>query len=231
MKIIKGNIFTSKSQTLVNAVNTVGVMGAGIALEYKLRFPLMYQKYLKICRNNQFNIGNLWLYKHTESKFILNFPTKTHWKYKSKEEYLIKGLEKFTQTYVQKNIKSIAFPLLGADNGGLSQNTSLSIMESYLKNCKIPIEIYIYDQNSKDDLYQKLIYLINNETVENISRNSQINHSIISNITIYLNDNPSINSLSKLTQCKGIGANTLQKIYNYINSTNKNNIDEQLNIF
>ncbi len=96
VRIRKGNIFTSAHQTLVNTVNCKGVMGAGIALEFKLRLPEMYEQYVDKCKNREIAIGKSWLYKPSPSdprgsewtKWVLNFPTKWHWKYDSKLEYL-----------------------------------------------------------------------------------------------------------------------------------------------
>jgi O-acetyl-ADP-ribose deacetylase (regulator of RNase III) len=136
VKVITGNIFTTKAQTIVNTVNCVGVMGAGIALECRLRFPEMYEKYVTLCDQGQLKIGLLWLYKGDE-RWVLNFPTKKHWKYPSKKEYLEKGLEKFLSTYEQKGISSIAFPLLGASQGGIDGEESLAIMLSYLEQATI----------------------------------------------------------------------------------------------
>ncbi len=97
IKIISGNIFTSQCQVIVNTVNCVGVMGAGIALECRLRYPEMYDKYIQYCLESKINIGNLWIYK-TESRWILNFPTKKHWKNPSKIEYLHAGLDYISKT-------------------------------------------------------------------------------------------------------------------------------------
>lgn len=154
IKIIKGNIFTTKCQTIVNTVNCVGVMGAGIAYECRLRYPLMYERYVELCRDKKLNIGMLWIYK-SEDKLIINFPTKYHWRYESKTEYLEKGLQKFIETYKEKGITSVAFPLLGASNGGIPENVSLNIMKEYLVECDIDIEIYQYDPFAYDDLYLK----------------------------------------------------------------------------
>ena len=80
IEIKKGNIFTTKCHTIVNTVNTVGVMGAGIAYEFKLRFPEMFEKYKSFCDSGHIDIGNLWIYKLTKNdnemyEYILNFPT------------------------------------------------------------------------------------------------------------------------------------------------------------
>jgi O-acetyl-ADP-ribose deacetylase (regulator of RNase III) len=134
----KGNLFTSSAQTIVNTVNCVGIMGAGIALEFKYRYPEMYKKYVELCKNNQIQTGRLWLYnKDINRKWVLNFPTKKDWKHPSKLEYLESGLEKFLKFYKERNITSIAFPLLGAQNGGIDPEQSLTTMKNYLSKCDI----------------------------------------------------------------------------------------------
>lgn len=146
IKIVNGNIFNSKAQTIVNTVNCVGVMGKGIALVFKLRYPNMYEQYQKLCDQHLIEIGKLWIYKGEKSDpWVLNFPTKTHWKLPSEYEYIEKGLQKFVDTYKEKGITSVAFPLLGAFNGGLDKERVIEIMQSYLSRCDIPIEIYQYD--------------------------------------------------------------------------------------
>jgi O-acetyl-ADP-ribose deacetylase (regulator of RNase III) len=142
LTIINGDIFQSDSQTIVNTINCVGVMGKGIALEYKNRYPKMFTRYQELCKLGLIKIGSLWLY-NKEPKWVLNFPTKLHWKNPSKIEYLEMGLEKFVETYNEKGITSISFPLLGASNGGIDPEISLRIMSDYLKNCEIPIKIFI----------------------------------------------------------------------------------------
>lgn len=151
----KGNIFQSDKQTIVNTINCVGVMGKGVALGFRLRYPEMYEKYRLFCKEKQITIGKLWLYKPTaaNSPWILNFPTKFHWKYPSKIEYIEIGLQKFIDSYKEKGITSIAFPLLGTHNGGLDKIEVLNLMHSYLEKCDIPIEIYEYDPNAPDELF------------------------------------------------------------------------------
>ena len=118
LDIIKGNLFTSNRQTLVNTVNCVGVMGAGIALSFKI--SQMYERYVEICNSQLLDVGKLWLYK-LEHRWVLNFPTKKYWKRASKIEFLQLGLQKFVDTYKEKGITSIAFPLLGTLNGGIPE--------------------------------------------------------------------------------------------------------------
>ena len=153
--IIKGNIFNSKAQTIVNTVNCVGVMGKGIALVFKLRYPNMFELYQKYCAQHLIGIGKLWIYKGDESDpWVLNFPTKTHWKLPSEYDYIEKGLQKFVETYKERGITSIAFPLLGANNGGLDSEKVMQIMQEYLGQCDIPVEIFMYDPLAPDDLFE-----------------------------------------------------------------------------
>ena len=141
IEITTGDVFQSNTQTIVNTVNCVGVMGKGIALEYKKRYPAMFARYQELCDLKLIKVGTLWLYK-TDDKWILNFPTKDHWRNPSKIEYLELGLTKFVNNYKDKGITSISFPLLGASNGGLDPQVSLEIMYRYLKNCDIPVIIF-----------------------------------------------------------------------------------------
>lgn len=153
--IINGNIFNSKAQTIVNTVNCVGVMGKGIALVFKLRYPSMFEVYQEYCKQKLIAVGKLWIYKGEPlDPWVLNFPTKTHWKLPSEYEYIEKGLQKFVDTYKEKGVTSIAFPLLGAFNGGLDKDRVMDIMISYLSQCDIPVEIYQYDPMAPDDLFE-----------------------------------------------------------------------------
>ncbi len=218
IEVKKGNIFTTQCQTIVNTVNCVGVMGAGIAYEYKLRYPKMFKKYKEYCSDGAISIGKLWIYNletdNSNAKYskILNFPTKDHWKYPTEKEYLEKGLQKFLDTYDQKNIKSIAFPLLGADKGGLDEKTSIKIMKDYLSQCEIPVEIWRFDSKAKDDLYDKFkTEFINNSTSALIEK-SGLRIDAINKIKIALRRDD-INSLSGLQRVRGIGKTSIEKSF------------------
>ena len=144
LTIIKNrNIFDSQCQTIVNTVNCVGVMGKGLALEMKKRYPNMFDKYKDYCDKGLIDIGKLWLYKHSDNKWILNFPTKKHWKNGSEYEYIEEGMKKFVETYQEKGITTIAFPMLGCNNGGLEKDVVIQIMTKYLIKCdNLIVEIY-----------------------------------------------------------------------------------------
>ena len=137
------DIFESKCQVLVNPINCVGVMGKGLALEFKNRYPKMFDKYKNLCDKYLIDIGRLWMFNVNDNKQILNFPTKKDWKDPSQYEYIEEGMDKFVKTYQDKNIKSIAFPLLGCGNGNLNKDIVLQIMTKYLIRCKdLNVEIY-----------------------------------------------------------------------------------------
>lgn len=214
VEIIRGNIFTSKAQTIVNTVNCVGVMGAGIAYEFRLRYPDMYDRYVEICRARKLDIGSLWLYK-TEEKWILNFPTKYDWRFESKIEYLQKGLQKFIDTYKDKEIVSIAFPVLGASNGGIPEAVSLDIMQKYLSKCDINIEIYQYDPLAYDDLYLKFIGIFTSLPDKVIAEKSGLRIDFVRKVNNAIHDDR-IRSMSNLLSVKGIGEITLEKLFAFV---------------
>jgi len=216
IKIIKGNIFTTTCQTIVNTINCLGVMGAGIALEFRYRYPQMFEKYVELCQAKQIEIGKLWLYnKEPDRKWVLNFPTKYDWKYKTKPEYLEKGLEKFLQTYKEKQITSIAFPLLGADKGGLDPALSLMIMEKYLSLCDIPVEIYQYDPQAEDDLISTARKIFLSEKAEDISKKSKINLKVLLKIKKAIQSNE-VCSLIQLSKIKGISETSLASYFQFM---------------
>jgi O-acetyl-ADP-ribose deacetylase (regulator of RNase III) len=139
---VASNLYTSPAQVLVNTVNTQGVMGKGVAAEFKRIYPKMFEQYRDLCERKEIDIGVLWIYK-TPRKWILNFPTKKHWRNPSKPEYIEAGLRKFYEQFAQVGIYSVAFPALGCGNGGLDwQGTVKPIMEKYLN--KLPIDVFIH---------------------------------------------------------------------------------------
>ncbi|MCU0499803.1 MAG: macro domain-containing protein [Anaerolineae bacterium] len=145
---VVGDLFQSSAKVLVNPVNTVGIMGKGIAYEFKRLYPDMFVRYQALCEKKQFHVGQLWLYK-TPNRWILNFPTKEHWRNRSQTTYLEMGLQKFAQTYEQRGITSIAFPMLGCGNGELNWEDQVKpLMEKYLNPLPILIYVHLYRRKS-----------------------------------------------------------------------------------
>src|SRR4051794_35789340 len=100
LSYVSGNLFEAPVQTLVNTVNTVGVMGKGIALTFRQIYPEMFQEYRDLCERGKIDIGALYLYRDPiVNTQVLNFPTKKHWRNPSKLEYIEAGLNCFTRIY------------------------------------------------------------------------------------------------------------------------------------
>lgn len=141
-----GNLLEANAEALVNTVNTVGIMGKGIALQFKKAFPNNYKKYLEACRKKSFNIGDLILTEENSllfgNRIIINFPTKTDWRKPSEYSYIEKGLMALKELIVKNQIKSIAIPPLGSGNGGLEWSRVKNLMETYLSNLDCLIQIF-----------------------------------------------------------------------------------------
>ena len=150
LKFVKGNLLESEAEALVNTVNTVGVMGKGIALQFKNQFPENYKIYSKACKNNEFNIGDLLVTEENSllngRKLIINFPTKTDWRKPSEYSFIEKGIIKLVDLIKEKKIKSIAIPPLGAGNGGLDWVKVRRMMEYYLRD--LDSDIFIFEPNN-----------------------------------------------------------------------------------
>ena len=137
-----GNIFESHAQTLVNTVNCVGVMGKGIALDFKNWYPEMFKEYTELCAQKRVKPGVPYYYSDLLGASVINFPTKDHWRSPSKLSYIKSGLDWFRNNYQKLGITSVAFPPLGCGNGGLPWSTVGPLMYKMLYDLPIDIEIY-----------------------------------------------------------------------------------------
>lgn len=142
VKVLIGNLFESKTQTLVNTVNCVGIMGKGIALEFKKRFPEMFEDYSARCSRKEVKLGFPYLYKDLIHQHILNFPTKDHWRSVANLEDIIKGLDYLLKMYKEWGITSLAVPPLGCGEGQLEWRVVGPTLYRYLNKMDIPIELY-----------------------------------------------------------------------------------------
>jgi len=142
MKILVGDIFKSKAQTLINTVNCVGIMGKGIALEFKNRFPEMFRDYVNKCDRKEVKLGAPYLYKALFLPQIVNFPTKDHWKSVAKISDIEHGMQYLLAHYKEWGITSLAIPPLGCGNGQLDWSEVGPTIYRYAKNMDIPVEMY-----------------------------------------------------------------------------------------
>ncbi len=122
IKFKTGNILKDKSDAIVNTVNCVGVMGKGLALQFKKAYPDNFKRYKTACNKGLVNPGKMFITQSSDlisNQWVINFPTKKHWKGNSKIDYVSKGLEDLVKQIDELGIKSIAIPPLGAGLGGL----------------------------------------------------------------------------------------------------------------
>jgi O-acetyl-ADP-ribose deacetylase (regulator of RNase III)/uncharacterized protein YwgA len=140
-KALIGNLFESEAQTLVNTVNCVGVMGKGVALEFKKRSPAMFEDYVLRCERGEVKIGAPYLYEDSSGARIINFPTKDHWKSPSRLQDIERGLVFLAQHVEEWGISSLAMPPLGCGNGGLEWTEVGPLI--YSKLCDLPIGVEV----------------------------------------------------------------------------------------
>lgn len=137
IRFTKGNLLTANAEALVNTVNTVGVMGKGIALQFKEEFPENFAIYADACKSGELMPGKLLITNEKnragEEKTIINFPTKLNWRNPSKYEYIRDGLAELVKAISERKITSIAIPPLGCGNGGLKWEIVKGMIEEALK--------------------------------------------------------------------------------------------------
>lgn len=122
IRFVQGNLLEASVDALVNTVNTVGIMGKGIALMFKEHFPENFEAYARACERGDVRVGKMFVTENKKlfgPRWIINFPTKTHWRVRTKFEWIEAGLQDLANIIVEKGIRSIAIPPLGCGNGGL----------------------------------------------------------------------------------------------------------------
>jgi O-acetyl-ADP-ribose deacetylase (regulator of RNase III) len=153
VEVVAGSVLDSSAQTLVNTVNCVGVMGKGIALQFRKRFPDMYEDYVARCEQGEVRLGVPYLFNPRDEQlnlfgsdrrpWVLNFPTKRHWRARSRLEDIVEGLRYLEQHYAEWGIQSLAVPPLGCGNGRLEWKEVGPILHSYFGRFDIPVTVYV----------------------------------------------------------------------------------------
>src|SRR5437764_14331113 len=136
IELKRGNILHANAEALVNTVNCVGVMGKGVALQFKQAFPENFRLYSQACRAKEVRPGRMFIVPTLGSnpRYIINFPTKRHWKGKSRLEDIRAGLAALVEEVQRLNIHSIALPPLGCGNGGLDWSEVRPTIEAALRD-------------------------------------------------------------------------------------------------
>lgn len=148
IRYTKGNLLNATTEALVNTVNTMGVMGKGIAMQFKEAYPNNYKVYRDACKAGTFKTGEVLAVQDgsvTSQKWIINFPTKAHWKGNSQYSFIESGLKALKEKLIELDIKSVALPPLGCGNGGLDWDKVKPMIEAELGD--LDIEILVFEPN------------------------------------------------------------------------------------
>lgn len=149
IRIARGNLLEADAEALVNTVNTVGVMGKGIALMFKDAFPKNFQAYAKACKEGEVEVGRMFVTERSGPgpRWIINFPTKKHWRNPSRLAWIEAGLADLVDIVRSRNIRSIALPPLGSGNGGLDWKTVLPLVEA-ASAALSDVDVIVYEPTS-----------------------------------------------------------------------------------
>lgn len=147
-----GNLLRDDAQALVNTVNTVGVMGKGLALQFKRAFPANFDAYARACTAGQVQPGRIFATQLDDDRWILNFPTKRHWRQPSRLEDIRTGLDALVRTIVELNLTSVALPPVGCGNGGLDWAVVRPLIIEKLGGLDVEIRLYGPGTPSPEDM-------------------------------------------------------------------------------
>ncbi len=142
LHFVDGDLFASRCEALVNAVNCVGVMGAGIAKEFRRRYPAHYAAYAGLCRRGWLRVGRPLLFLQADTPQIVAFPTKHHWRERSHLTTLDHGLGRLAALSLEWGLDSLAMPALGCGLGGLPWKAVRERIEHHFAGFPLPVEVY-----------------------------------------------------------------------------------------
>lgn len=223
-----GTVFNAPTQAIVNTVNTTGAMGAGIALEFALRYPKMFDEYKKKCEEGIITTGKIDYYIENE-KVIVNFPTKQFFRYPSKLEWIEQGLKDFVETYKDMGITSVAFPKLGCSNGKLSWVSVKHLMELYLSKIDIPVYICIDEIKDAEGKEKEMLALFNQCNISLLAKELKLKENHIE----YLVSKRPFKRFWEIGVEKPIKGTVYKKIHNYFYNYLPTQIEcgEQISMF
>lgn len=214
----RGNLFASDCQVLVNTVNCVGVMGKGVALEFRRRYPAMHDWYVDQCSAGALRPGTLLLWK-SSNPWVLNFPTKDHWKRPARLEYIDNGLKELRRRYREFGIESIALPRLGTSSGELDWRQVCPLIDSHLGDlADLHVEVYEFDVAAPDQLFFRLQAACLSPWGEDTLGARGIGARQAKEITRAVRSNQ-ITALAQVGAMPGIGQKTIDRLYRMLLET------------
>lgn len=213
----RGNIFTSSADVTVVTVNCKGVMGAGIALEAKLRWPNMFVAYRDACDEGELQPGGLWWWRDPATgERLLCFATKGEWRLPSRIEWIDAGLAKLASSYGDEGVTSIAVPRLGASHGGLAWDEVRPVIIDRLEACEeLTVELWDFDPAGEDPWFAELSRVVRSDDPVWAAKQLNMTPRQFENLRGAL-DSPRVVGLSSLVQARGVGERTLEKVYEYL---------------
>ncbi|WP_428310132.1 type II toxin-antitoxin system antitoxin DNA ADP-ribosyl glycohydrolase DarG [Hydrocarboniphaga sp.] len=173
IKALIGDLFESRAQALVNTVNCVGVMGKGVAEQFKLRYPAMFDDYKRRCDQKIVKLGRPYLYRDTTGLAIINFPTKDHWRSPSKLSDIEAGLDHLAVNFAEWGITSIAMPPLGCGNGGLDWSEVGPLIHRKLHRLPLQVEVYAPYTTPKSQLTEEFLAAPSQMSLEGKGRKAE----------------------------------------------------------
>ena len=207
IKITDSTVFNTTAECIVNTINCVGFMGKGIALEFALRYPKLEEKYVEECRKKQIHTGRVYLYDIDGQK-IINFPTKFHFKYPSQMEWIEQGLKFFVDNYKEWGINSIAFPILGATNGGLNPKEVEEVMVKYLST--IDIDVFICHSKLLEGKELEMVTAFKETPISEIKKHVRLT---VKQFCALEQDQQSIKRFIDISKIEGIGIDTYKALF------------------
>ncbi len=156
IRYTQGNLLDAEVDAVVNTVNTVGIMGKGIALMFKERYPDNFKAYETASKRGEIKVGHMFVVPTSElsgPQWIINFPTKKHWLHPSKLEWIAEGLKDLRKVMEERDIRSIAIPPLGSGNGGLDWSDVRPLIEAEFIELT-DVDIIVYEPTTK---YQNVV--------------------------------------------------------------------------
>ena len=224
--LVEDTVFNTDAEWIVNTINCVGVMGKGLALEFALRYPKLNDIYIEQCKNKTIRVGKIYTYE-IEDKKIINFPTKYSFKYPSQYEWIEQGLLDFKNKYKELNIKSVAFPLLGCNNGDLDRNIIISMMTKILN---LPdLDVYICKSTKLAGKEKEMLENFQKASIEELTKIGKLN---VNQVKVVKDNKLKISRFYHILELDKIGKATYERLFTYfykIDSSNKKII--QLSIY
>jgi hypothetical protein len=216
-----GNIFTTSCEVVTLTVNCEGFMGAGIALDGRLRWPQMFEQYAARCASGQMRPGVLdWWGPDARGHRVLCFPTKASWKHPSRIEFVTEGLAALASEYTIQGVASIAMPHLGCSHGGLTWQQVRPLIAEALEPLKeLTVELWEFNPQASDPDYDVLADLLTNRPPTEVGNRLNLDARGV-NALIAAAGSPRVVNLASLQNAPGVGEKTLEKVYDFLFRSN-----------